>query len=108
MKKFILPLALLTVLAPANAYAYLDPGTGSMVLQALLAGVAGLVVLVKMYWHRFTAFFRRSERPLSEQMEKTVYPNSAYPNSGLSVDDAHGALLDDHHVVVTPRKANTK
>ncbi len=34
------------------AYAYLDPGTGSMILQILLGGVAGALVVGKLYWHR--------------------------------------------------------
>ncbi len=35
------------------AYAYLDPGTGSLFLQLLLGGVAGLIVIIKLYWHSF-------------------------------------------------------
>ena len=38
-------------------YAYLDPGTGSMMLQILLGGLAGLVVIVKLFWHRLLALF---------------------------------------------------
>ncbi len=34
------------------AQAYLDPGTGSMVLQLILGGVAGALVIVKLYWAR--------------------------------------------------------
>jgi hypothetical protein len=34
------------------AYAYLDPGSGSMMVQLLLGGVAGAVVIVRLYWHR--------------------------------------------------------
>lgn len=40
------------------AAAYLDPGTGSMLLQALLGGVAAVGVIAKLYWHRLTAVFR--------------------------------------------------
>lgn len=40
-------------LTPSTAHAYLDAGTGSMILQALAAGVAGAVVIGRMYWHRF-------------------------------------------------------
>ena len=40
------------------AAAYLDPGTGSMLLQALLGGVAAVGVITKLYWHRLTALFR--------------------------------------------------
>jgi len=43
--------------AAVPARAYLDPGSGSMMLQLLLAGVAGAVVLIKMYWHRLRARF---------------------------------------------------
>ena len=32
--------------------AYLDPGAGSLILQALAGGVAGLVVFGKIYWAR--------------------------------------------------------
>ena len=35
------------------AHAYLDPGTGSMILQVLLGGVAGVALVGKLYWHRF-------------------------------------------------------
>jgi hypothetical protein len=39
------------------AYAYLDPGTGSMLLQLLLGGVAGALVVGKLYWQRVKDLF---------------------------------------------------
>lgn len=36
----------------APAQAYLDPGTGSMVLQLILGGVAGAMVIAKLYGAR--------------------------------------------------------
>ncbi|MCT7378426.1 hypothetical protein [Chelativorans salis] len=36
-----------------GAYAYLDAGTGSMILQVLLGGIAGLLIAGKLYWHKF-------------------------------------------------------
>ncbi len=42
-----------------TAHAYLDPGTGSMILQLLLGGVAGMAVVLKLYWHRVKAMFGR-------------------------------------------------
>ena len=39
------------------AYAYLDPGTGSILLQLLLGGVAGFLVIGKLYWQRIKDFF---------------------------------------------------
>jgi hypothetical protein len=35
------------------AYAYVDPGSGGMLVQLLLGGVAGLAVIVRLYWQRF-------------------------------------------------------
>jgi hypothetical protein len=44
--------------AAAPAHAYLDPTTGSILLQGLLAGLAGVVVVLRLYWARVKAFFR--------------------------------------------------
>jgi hypothetical protein len=35
-----------------NVIAYLDPGSGSMLLQALAGGVAGFAVIGRLYWRR--------------------------------------------------------
>jgi hypothetical protein len=40
-----------------HVFAYLDAGTGSMILQALMGGFAGLVVLSRVVWQ---SFFSRS------------------------------------------------
>ena len=47
-----LALSFPTVAAPPAAYAYLDPGTGSMVLQLLLGGAVGALAILKLYWSR--------------------------------------------------------
>ena len=38
--------------------AYLDPGSGSMLLQLLLGGVAAVGVIVKLYWNRVVSLFQ--------------------------------------------------
>ena len=43
------------------AHAYLDPGSGSMLLQLLLGGVTGVVVIVKLYWERVKSMFHRRD-----------------------------------------------
>ena len=45
----------------STVLAYLDPGSGSMILQALLGGAAGLFVAIKMFGVRIkeTLFFWR-------------------------------------------------
>ena len=44
--------------------AYLDPGSGSMLLQMLLGGIAGIAVSIKMFGKRIfriLAFWKRGE-----------------------------------------------
>ena len=55
-------LTLALVFSPRSAHAYLDPASGSMALQLLLGGVAGLALLVKLTWRRILTFlgFRQS------------------------------------------------
>lgn len=48
-------------LFPADAWAYLDPGAGSMLLQLLLGGIAGLAVVLKVFWKRIMDFFRQEK-----------------------------------------------
>lgn len=45
------------LLSTSPTYAYLDPGSGSMMLQVLLGGLAALVVILKLYWRRFRTLF---------------------------------------------------
>ena len=45
-------LVALVALMPTVAWAYLDPGSGSMLLQVLLGGVAAVGVVAKLYWYR--------------------------------------------------------
>ena len=38
--------------------AYLDAASGSMIVQAVVAGVAGAAVFAKLFWRKLTAPFR--------------------------------------------------
>jgi hypothetical protein len=42
--------------------AYLDPGTGSMLLQVIAGGVAAVAVAGKLYWRRLKSFLRIGKR----------------------------------------------
>ena len=57
---FWIPMTLSAVFlmeAPTPAHAYLDPGTGSMMLQVLLGGIAGGLVVGRLYWQKIKSFF---------------------------------------------------
>ena len=55
MKKLRWITALTLLLVAAPAFAYLDPGTGSMLLQVILGGVAAIGVAVKLFWYKIRA-----------------------------------------------------
>lgn len=44
---------------PAQAFAYLDPGTGSYIFQMVVAGLLGAAFAVKMSWVRIKGFLAR-------------------------------------------------
>ena len=43
----------------ASYLLYIDPGSGSMLFQLLLAGVLGAGYAVKTFWHKIKAFFQK-------------------------------------------------
>ena len=40
---------------------YLDPGSGSFIIQMLLAGALGIGVALRIYWKKIVAFFRKGK-----------------------------------------------
>jgi hypothetical protein len=49
--------------------AYLDPGSGSILIQLLIAGLLGAGFIIKVSWKRIKAFFSRSKAPEEEKTE---------------------------------------
>ncbi len=54
-------LAAVAVLWAQPAHAYIDAGTGGLLVQLLLAGIAGAGVLLRMYWQKLKAIFVRRD-----------------------------------------------
>ena len=61
MKRSLLSIATLAVLLslPETALAYLDPGTGSMLLQGLIALIGGVMATIGIYWRALMGFLHR-------------------------------------------------
>jgi hypothetical protein len=50
---------IVSAVIPLRTYvSYLDPGSGSFILQILIATLVGGLFVVRMYWKRITGFFR--------------------------------------------------
>jgi hypothetical protein len=52
----LLTFALLVL--PSTAHAYLDPGTGSYVVQLLIGGLLGGLFALGVFWRRVVAFIK--------------------------------------------------
>ena len=52
----------------ATVFAYLDPGSGSMLVQLLVGGVAAAGVALKLYWYKILRVLHlRKDEPELEQ-----------------------------------------
>lgn len=56
-----------TLLIPLSLFVYLDPGSGSFILQLIIGGVVGLLVAVKAFWGRIKSFFTRGGDVMPEE-----------------------------------------
>lgn len=60
-KRFLFKVAFLCLglflIFPLPAYAYLDPGTGSYIIQMLVGAVLGGLFTVKLFWKNIKDFF---------------------------------------------------
>lgn len=57
MRIISIVITMLLVALAHDAYAYLDPGTGSVFLQMLIAGIVSAMFAVKMFWRKIIDFF---------------------------------------------------
>ena len=63
IKNFIFIISIFFVfdLLYSNAYAYIDPGTGSIILQALIGALAAAGAAISIYWSKVKSFFQKKK-----------------------------------------------
>ena len=58
--------------------AYLDPGSGSMILQIIAGGLAAVAVTAKLYWNRLLKFLHiKKDEPEAPEPDAARSPDSA-------------------------------
>jgi len=64
LKSYTIILALLFVTGffVSDAYAYLDPGTGSIVIQAVIGALVGVAITLKIYWYKLKEKLSRTSK----------------------------------------------
>jgi hypothetical protein len=50
----------------ASQFFYLDPGSGSFIIQMLLAGLLGAGVAIRIYWKKIKTLFNKDSAPKSD------------------------------------------
>ena len=56
-------LIMILFLVPTRAYAYLDPGLGSMLLQIILGVIFAVFFTIKNFWRSIINFFKNKFSP---------------------------------------------
>jgi len=70
---------------------YIDPGSGSMILQMILGGLAAAAVFAKLFWHRLLVFLRiRKEHgpetdTATQETESPVVERRSFERAGEPV-----------------------
>ena len=85
-----------------DVFAYLDAGSLSLVGAALAGGVAGVVMLLRMYGNKFLGLFSKKRRIKSEIAEGELMGVEIDPETGQRVDPAPSADADERDPT-TPR-----
>ena len=66
-KFFIFYFFISTIIFPEDAFAYLDPGTGSIILQAIIGFLAASVTAISIYWSKFKSLFSKLFKKKKEE-----------------------------------------
>ena len=64
--RLALLLVLLAAALPPAAAAYVDPGTGSFLVQGIIAAIVGVGVAVRMFWGRIKRALMGRHEPRDE------------------------------------------
>jgi hypothetical protein len=54
---------------------YIDPGTGSIIIQAIVAAVVGIGIALRLFWHRILKFLgirktTKTDNTINQKTEK--------------------------------------
>ena len=59
LKKLLMISSLLIVFSVDDAYAYIEPGTAGIVIQALIGTLVGVGIALKLYWYKLKEKFSK-------------------------------------------------
>ena len=60
LKSLTYGFALIVVSTP-SAHAYIDPGSGSAIISAIIGGIVAIGVGIKTYWYKLKGMFQKKD-----------------------------------------------
>ena len=71
IKKISCLIAITLLPFSTNSFAYLDPGTGSIFVQAIISAVSLGLGAVAFYWQRFISLFKRKKTKAEDALRSS-------------------------------------
>lgn len=66
----VVGISLLCITASTPVYGYIDPGTGSLIIQSVIGAIAAVGITLKLYWHKLKVyFFSRTNNTDDEEVQ---------------------------------------
>lgn len=69
--RFTLLLILILFSSTINAYAYLDPGTFSIIINFFIALFAGAAAYISLFWSKIKNIFTKKKKVIDNDKKKT-------------------------------------
>ncbi len=60
--KLFFVISVIGLIIPQRAFAYLDPGTGSMIVQVIIASIAGIGCTLALWKDKIIDFFKKGSK----------------------------------------------
>lgn len=73
MKTWLVLLSALTFSAPA--FAYLDPGSGSAIVSAIIGFFIAAGMVIKTYWYKIKSFFAKKDEADANEADSSQEKN---------------------------------
>lgn len=70
MSKLFIFSFILFIFSEVKTYAYLDPGTGSIILQAIIGAIAAISSFFYYYWNKVKKFINKFKKNKSSENKK--------------------------------------
>ena len=75
-------ISLLICIFHTSAHAYIDPGVGSIILQAIIGAIAATSLTIKIYWQKLSLFSRKIRIKTLSKDSYHIEPSSFRDNLG--------------------------